>query len=191
MHWENLLITRTADSNHIICSSIKINFYSNDDEGKVLLRKLARINKPLEIGFSDMLKLMQQCNKVDKQRDISKRKASKYEPLYERNSDLGEESSIHNEALVQDEPTENRGILSGNPFSLLSGVFPGTRWCGTGDVARNFHDLGEVGFLFKFALFIFYLLMRLSGKGDGSLLQGSRHLPSEGPSLSITLQSHK
>ena len=112
----------------IKCSSINIKFYSNDEEGKVLLGKLARINKPLEIGFSDMLKLMQQCNKVD----------------YERNSNLGEESTIHNDALEQDEPSENRGVLSGNPFSILSGVVPGTKWCGTGDIARNFHDLGEV-----------------------------------------------
>lgn len=113
----------------------------------MLLGKLARINKPLEIGFSDMLKLMQQCNKVDKQRDILKRKESKFEALYERNSDLGDESNAQNDALVHDEPKENRGILSGNPFSILSGVVPGTKWCGTGDIARNFHDLGEVRFL--------------------------------------------
>lgn len=116
---------------------------SNDEEGKVLLGKLARINKPFEIGFSDMLKLMQQCNQVDKQREISKRKVSSYEALYERNADLSDDPNIQSDAQVS-EPNENRGILAGNPFSLLSGVFPGTKWCGTGDIAKNFHDLGEV-----------------------------------------------
>lgn len=101
-----------------------------------------------------MLKLMQQCNLVDKQRDISKRKAPKYEALYERSSDLKVERDANIQrdapATAPEEPNENRGILSGNPFSLLSGVFPGTKWCGTGDIARNFHDLGQVSFkLFK------------------------------------------
>lgn len=94
-----------------------------------------------------MLKLMQQCSLVDKQRDISKRKAPKYEALYDR-SDVKVERdvNIQNDAPASEEPNENRGILTGNPFSLLSGVFPGTKWCGTGDIAKNFHDLGPVSF---------------------------------------------
>lgn len=28
------------------------------------------------------------------------------------------------------------------PSNQLDFIFPGTRWCGTGDVARNFEDLG-------------------------------------------------
>lgn len=111
-----------------------------------MLGKLARINKPLEISFFDMLRLMQQCNQVDKQREISKRKVSNFEALYERNSNLQDDANIQSDAPanVHDESNENRGILSGNPFSLLSGVFPGTKWCGTGDIAKNFHDLGQV-----------------------------------------------
>jgi hypothetical protein len=118
------------------------------------LGKLARINRPLEIGFSDMLKLMQQCNRVDKQREFSKRKVSNFrEALYERDSNdvKNERESAAAANYPSDAPTvgdeSNRGILSGNPFSLLSGVFPGTKWCGTGDIAKNFHDLGEVSFL--------------------------------------------
>lgn len=77
-----------------------------------------------------MLKLMQQCNLVDKQRDISKRKAPKYEALYDRSSDVKVErdANIQSDAPASDEPNENRGVLSGNPFSVLSGVFPGTKW---------------------------------------------------------------
>lgn len=36
--------------NYKISLSLPFN-YSNDEEGKVLLGKLGRINKPLEIGF--------------------------------------------------------------------------------------------------------------------------------------------
>jgi secretory phospholipase A2 len=115
----------------------------------VLLGKLSRINRPLEISFGDMLKLMQQCNQVDKQRDLIKRKGPSYSALYERNSDLKEE---HDENMQGDEPSEeneNRGILAGNPFSFFQGVVPNTKWCGTGDIAKNFHDLGIVStFLF-------------------------------------------
>lgn len=119
----------------------------NDEEGKILLGKLARINKPLQIDFGDMLKLMQQCNQVEKQRETPKRRASNYAPLYERNSDIKDDDDENMQAdapaVVENTGNENRGILSGNPFSLLSGVFPGTKWCGTGDIAKNFHDLGE------------------------------------------------
>lgn len=121
--------------------------FSNDEEGKILLHKLARINRPFEIGFGDMLKLMQQCNRVDKGREVKKRKAQRFAALYDRNSELTDDGSdfqADEPAPPHDEDENNRGLLSGNPFSLFSGVFPGTKWCGTGDIAKNFHDLGTV-----------------------------------------------
>jgi hypothetical protein len=96
-----------------------------------------------------MLKLMQQCNQVDKNHEISKRKAQRFAALYEKNSDQRADdrnSNVQYDAPVPDEDENNRGLLSGNPFSLFSGVFPGTKWCGTGDIAKNFHDLGTVSF---------------------------------------------
>jgi len=95
-----------------------------------------------------MLKLMQQCNQVEKHRGLPKRRASDFAALYERDSELKDDEQDENvqgdAPFVDKSPeNENRGILSGNPFSLLSGVFPGTKWCGTGDIAKNFHDLGE------------------------------------------------
>lgn len=115
----------------------------------MLLGKLARINRPLQIGFSDMLKLMQQCNRVERQREFSKRRQPTFEALYERDSnDVKNERDFdyQSDAPAAANDESNRGILSGNPFSLLSGVFPGTKWCGTGDIAKNFHDLGQVSF---------------------------------------------
>ena len=74
-----------------------------------------------------MLKLMQQCNLVDKQRDFSKRFSQKSDALYIRNTKAERDVNIQNvtPAKKVEEANENRGILSGNPFSLLSGVFPG------------------------------------------------------------------
>lgn len=117
----------------------------NDNEGKVLLRKLSRINRPLQISFGDMLNLMRQCNQVEKNREQSKRKVQGFAALYDRSSDIKEEESdpnVQGDAPAVEEDENNRGLLAGNPFSLFSGVFPGTKWCGTGDIARNFHDLG-------------------------------------------------
>ncbi|XP_039300903.1 phospholipase A2 phospholipin-like [Nilaparvata lugens] len=29
-----------------------------------------------------------------------------------------------------------------NPSTLLSGILPGTKWCGSGDIAETYYDLG-------------------------------------------------
>lgn len=118
--------------------------FSNDGEGIKLLKKLSNINRPLKVGFKDMVKLMQQCEKVEKQHEMTKRKATSFAALYERNGNSNNEDNLENEnSHIDGQEDENtRGILSNNPLSVFSGVFPGTKWCGTGDIARDFHDLG-------------------------------------------------
>jgi Phospholipase A2 len=88
---------------------------------------------------------MQQCDQVDRNRDLTRRKAHGFAALYERNSDLKQDEGKQADqpALSPANEDENNRGLS-NPFSLFSGVFPGTKWCGTGDIAKNFHDLGTV-----------------------------------------------
>lgn len=81
---------------------------------------------------------MQQCNQVEKSHEHSKRKAGDFAALYDRNSE-----NVQNEATTR-KPEEDRGIFAGNPFSLFSGVFPGTLWCGSGDIATSYHNIGEV-----------------------------------------------
>uniref|UniRef100_A0A336LL42 Phospholipase A2 n=1 Tax=Culicoides sonorensis TaxID=179676 RepID=A0A336LL42_CULSO len=102
----------------------------SDSELKSMLRKLSKINRPLEIGFKDMIKLMYQCELIDK----ADEKSNQY-------SDNSAESQ--NDQAIQ----ESRSTFFNNQafpsISLLSGIIPGTKWCGTGDIAKDYHDLGS------------------------------------------------
>lgn len=70
-----------------------------------------------------MLNLMNQCDIVEKQnkRRIESRSV---EP-----DDGGEKNFLNRQ-------------FKNNPFSLFSGIIPGTKWCGTGDIATTYSDLG-------------------------------------------------
>jgi hypothetical protein len=84
-----------------------------------------------------MMLLMEQCNQVERLRELPKRKASNYAALYERNNNIRDERGT-----ISHEEPKNTGLQFGNPLSVLNGVFPGTKWCGTGDIAKSFHDIG-------------------------------------------------
>lgn len=145
-----------------------------------------------------MLRLMQQCDRVDRNHDFSKRKASNVAALYDRNGETEESESnvnIQSDApapVAHEEETNPKGLLAGNPFSVFSGVFPGTKWCGTGDIAKNYHDLGTVR-TFKvslnFLLIVSFFLS--SGKEHRPVLPGPRHLSCEDSRLSVAIQSHQ
>uniref|UniRef100_C6FFT9 Phospholipase A2 n=1 Tax=Phlebotomus arabicus TaxID=578135 RepID=C6FFT9_9DIPT len=103
------------------CELIEIN---NDDEGARVLKDLSTVNIPLQIDFWEMMKLMKQCEKIDYMRKVKRQGTS------------------------QGDETTNRqhqtGLLAGatGGLSILSGILPGTKWCGTGDIAQSYHDLG-------------------------------------------------
>lgn len=99
-------------------------FFSSDDAGKKLLKQLSQINRPLEIKFKEMLNLMSQCDIVDRQN--RKRIDSRSVPK----GDAIEKADVKNQ-------------FKNNPLSLFSGIIPGTKWCGTGDIATTYADLGE------------------------------------------------
>ncbi|XP_055681716.1 phospholipase A2 hemilipin isoform X2 [Lutzomyia longipalpis] len=101
------------------CELIEIN---NDNEGAKLLKELATINRPLEIDFREMLKLMMQCQTIDHIRKVKRQGVSDTEQTSKRQHETG--------------------YFSGASLSLLSGIIPGTKWCGTGDIATTYHDLG-------------------------------------------------
>lgn len=73
-----------------------------------LLHNLSAINKPLEITFKDMVKLMNQCDIVEKQNELNRQPHLSKE---QRSVDGG-----------------GAGLFPQNPFSLLSGIIPGTKW---------------------------------------------------------------
>lgn len=141
---------------------------SNDKEGKMLLEGLSHYNRPLEIKFDEMLKLMDQCEHVDKISYASRHKAK---------AANGERSSGGGGGAGDDASSSAGGANDGvalklatnifprSPFSLLSGIIPGalwlllpevscsygwwtmslagTKWCGTGDIAETYSDLGS------------------------------------------------
>lgn len=108
---------------------------SNENAGNKLLKQLSKINRPLEIEFKEMLKLMNQCDIVEKQN--MKRNERRY-------------------AKPTDEDVSRASFqFKNNPFSVFSGIIPGTKWCGTGDIAATYSDLGKWDFSFiRFIRFI-------------------------------------
>lgn len=73
---------------------------------------------------------MKQCNQVE---EVDKKKSTgeKLERV-STNEPAKRRQSVH-EATTTQAP---------NPLTLLNGVVPGTKWCGLGDLAHNYHDLG-------------------------------------------------
>lgn len=69
-----------------------------------------------------MLKLMNQCDIVEKQN-------------LKRNE--------RRNAPSDDEDSSKTFQFKNNPFSVFSGIIPGTKWCGTGDIAETYSDLGK------------------------------------------------
>ncbi|XP_073834236.1 uncharacterized protein [Musca autumnalis] len=100
----------------------------NEQEGKMLLENLSNYNRPLEITFEEMLKLMRQCERVDKLTYAS------------RNIGKSADSPSSTETNIALNLAAN--IFPKSPLSILSGIIPGTKWCGTGDIAETYDDLG-------------------------------------------------
>ncbi|XP_058444933.1 uncharacterized protein LOC131426315 [Malaya genurostris] len=137
----------------------------NEIEGHELLRNLSSINRPLEISFRDMMKLMDQCEQVDRLNSKNHFRATPA-PDHENvafrmdtGTDTEEDSPGGNDSTTsapmgifqlianggKDSKggSSKRGLFYTSPFSLLSGIIPGTKWCGTGDIADTYYDLGD------------------------------------------------
>ncbi|KAH8244726.1 hypothetical protein KR038_001905 [Drosophila bunnanda] len=140
-HDQTIAVTELGPQKLLLgCELIEI---YNEKEGKMLLDGLSHYNRPLEIKFDEMLKLMDQCEHVDKLSFASRHKASKLEG----SGGGGERSSSSNSGSDSSSTAVSlkfgANILPRSPFSLLSGIIPGTKWCGTGDIANTYSDLGS------------------------------------------------
>ncbi|XP_022120920.1 uncharacterized protein LOC110997187 isoform X1 [Pieris rapae] len=113
-----------------------IETYDEEDTSR-LLRQLSRINRPLGITFRQMTKLMGQCQQVTSR-------------LYDQIEGVEAGDNSRESIWMEENDAQARlraggahaGLLGGSPLSLLQGIIPGTKWCGTGDIATDYHDLG-------------------------------------------------
>ncbi|KAF6203896.1 hypothetical protein GE061_002233 [Apolygus lucorum] len=85
------------------------------EEKKTTLEELQKVipKKPYKLKFDQMMDLMKRCHQLP-------------EPIKSK------KSISHNAAREASQP---------RTFSSLA-VFPGTKWCGSGDLADNYFDLG-------------------------------------------------
>ncbi|KAJ0176380.1 hypothetical protein K1T71_007559 [Dendrolimus kikuchii] len=107
----------------------------DEEDTARLLRQLSSINRPLGVTFPQMIKLMSQCQQVDGV-EISE------ESRRVLSSGWREGSGDGAARARLDAGGAHAGLLGGSPLTLLQGIIPGTKWCGTGDIAANYHDLG-------------------------------------------------
>lgn len=78
----------------------------------MLLHSLSKINRPLEIKFDEMLKLMKQCERVDKLTYAARNTGKSVEST----ASAAETNVALNLAA---------NIFPKSPFSILSGIIPG------------------------------------------------------------------
>ncbi|XP_029168486.1 uncharacterized protein LOC114938648 [Nylanderia fulva] len=84
-------------------------------EATEVLRNLSMSLQPQVVSFQEMTRLMQQCELLEKLQ-------------------VKATTALPTNALSR----------AASSITLLSGILPGTKWCGTGDIAENYHDLGDL-----------------------------------------------
>uniref|UniRef100_A0A182UDD1 Phospholipase A2 n=1 Tax=Anopheles melas TaxID=34690 RepID=A0A182UDD1_9DIPT len=158
-HDQTVAVVELGPAKRLIgCELIEI---YNDADGLELLRNLSAINRPLEISFRDMIKLMEQCEQVDRLNErnsyrateapdassVAYRIAGPDDPIDETGNGSADQTGGSSNggflAMIMKNRSSKRGIFYSSSFSLLSGIIPGTKWCGTGDIAESYHDLGD------------------------------------------------
>ncbi|CAH1638437.1 unnamed protein product [Spodoptera littoralis] len=112
-----------------------IETHDEEDTGR-LLRQLSRINRPLGVTFPQMVKLMSQCQQVAGVEALDESD----HPILGSTGGGWRETGTARARL--DAGGAHAGLLGGSPLTLLQGIIPGTKWCGTGDIATDYHDLG-------------------------------------------------
>ncbi|XP_025415862.1 uncharacterized protein LOC112687397 isoform X3 [Sipha flava] len=120
-HDQTIAVVEIGEGKSLLnCELIEI---YNDEEGKVMLKNLTRINKPLPINLSQMMNLISQCDLLD---------PHQVNPEEIKLRSIGSSGG----------ETDSNGIQTTTSNSLYSGILPGTKWCGSGDLATSYFDLG-------------------------------------------------
>lgn len=93
----------------------------------------------LYINIDDMIRLIDTCRDVD-----MKRNPSQYHPPSFNVPSATGRSFVTSSASRSDTGSLS-GITIGNFTEMWTGMVPGTKWCGLGDSASNYFDLGSKG----------------------------------------------
>lgn len=97
------------------CEIIEV--YDKNETEDSLETVTQAVRKPFEINFSQMMNLMKQCQYL--------------------------KTPAKSKFFVRPNPeTELRTDVQPNSITLLQGILPGTKWCGSGDIAGTYYDLG-------------------------------------------------
>ncbi|XP_071442693.1 uncharacterized protein [Hetaerina americana] len=102
----------------------------NPGEKEEVLNKLAKSHlRALEVTFNQMMELMSSCYELAEVQGFQEMTRSP------RRLVSGASSSSQDEMT-----TRSTGGMSA--LTLFQGIMPGTKWCGTGDLAETYYDLG-------------------------------------------------
>ncbi|GLG99291.1 Phospholipase A2 [Gryllus bimaculatus] len=95
-------------------NSFPLPFHQNTPKiSAAVLKNLSSINKAIPISLKEMRELMHECK------------------------DLEPPDGANNKT-IGDSPNPQKI----DPWSIITGIVPGTKWCGNGDIASTYFDLG-------------------------------------------------
>ena len=87
-----------------------------------------------------MLRLMRKCQLID---TINNDLNNIHGTVKKRQSSLYEQQQYTDGNSGTSVATLTAGLFPTSPLTLFSGIIPGTKWCGTGDIAATYHDIGS------------------------------------------------